>query len=148
LLLLSGALIDPEDEAIRDLSRAREVAMRDLNDAKHQLKSMFVRNNIRYSGSDSWSLKHLRWLTEIVLPHPCQQIVLQEMIQTISERMARLERLYNELTHQVKQWRYYPVVKAIQAMRGIRLLIATGMIAQLGDLSRFDSPRKLMKYAA
>ena len=137
---------EPEDEAVRDLSRAREVAMRDLNDAKHQLKSMFLRNNILYKGSDSWSLKHLRWLTEIVLPHPCQQIVLQEMIQTISERINRLKRLDNELTHQVKQWRYYPVVKAIQAMRGIRLLIATGMIAELGDLSRFDTPRKLMKY--
>ena len=137
---------EPEDEAVRDLSRAREAAMRDLNDAKHQLKSMFLRNNIRYKGSDNWSLKHIRWLTEIVLPHPCQQIVLQEMIQTISERMARLKRLDNELTHQVKQWRYYPVVKAIQAMRGVRLLIATGMIAELGDLSRFDTPRKLMKY--
>ena len=137
---------EPEDEAVRDLSRAREVAMRDLNDAKHQLKSMFLRNNIRYNGSDSWSLKHLRWLTEIVLPHPCQQIVLQEMIQTISERMARLKRLDNELTHQVKQWRYYPVVKAIQALRGVRLLIATGLITELGDLSRFDTPRKLMKY--
>ena len=137
---------EPEDEAVRDLSRAREVAMRDLNDAKHQLKSMFLRNNIRYKGSDNWSLKHLRWLTEIVLPHPCQQIVLQEMIQTISERITRLKRLDNELTHQVKQWRYYPVVKAIQAMRGVRLLIATGMIAELGDLSRFDTPRKLMKY--
>lgn len=137
---------EPEDEAVRDLSRAREVAMRDLNDAKHQLKSMFLRNNIRYKGSDSWSLKHLRWLTEIVLPHPCQQIVLQEMIQIISERMARLTRLDNELTHQVKLWRYYPVVKAIQAMRGVRLLIATGLAAELGDLSRFDSPRKLMKY--
>lgn len=137
---------EPEDEAIRDLSRAREVAMRDLNDAKHQLKSMFLRNNIRYTGSDSWSLKHLRWLTEIVLPHPCQQIVLQEMIQTISERMERLKRLDNELTHQVKLWRYYPVVKAIQAMRGVRLLIATGLVAELGDLSRFDTPRKLMKY--
>jgi len=137
---------EPEDEAVRDLSRAREVAMRDLNDAKHQLKSMFLRNNIHYKGSDNWSLKHIRWLTEIVLPHPCQQIVLQEMIQSISERMARLKRLDNELTHQVKLWRYYPVVKAIQAMRGIRLLIATGMIAELGDLNRFDTPRKLMKY--
>ncbi len=137
---------EPEDEAVRDLSRAREVAMRDLNDAKHQLKSMFLRNNIRYTGSDNWSLKHLRWLTEIVLPHPCQQIVLQEMIQVISERMDRLKRLDNELTHQVKLWRYYPVVKAIQALRGVRLLIATGLIAELGDLSRFDTPRKLMKY--
>jgi len=137
---------EPEDEAVRDLSRARAVAIRDLNDAKHQLKSMFLRNNISYKGADNWSLKHLRWLTELALPHPCQQIVLQEMIQTISERIARLKRLDNELTHQVKIWRYYPVVKAIQAMRGVRLLVATGLISELGDLSRFDTPRKLMKY--
>lgn len=137
---------EPEDEAIRDLSRARETAMKDLNDARLQLKALLLRNNIRYSGNPNWSLKHLRWLTEIILPHPCQQIVLQEMIQTITERMKRLTRLDNELTHHVKQWRYYPVVQAVQAMRGVKLIVATGVIAELGDLTRFDHPRKLMSY--
>ena len=137
---------ETEDEAIRDLSRARETAMKDLNDARYQLKALLLRNNIRYDGKANWSLKHLRWLTEMILPHRCQQIVLQEMIQVITERMSRLERLDNELTHQVKLWRYYPVVKAIQALRGVRLLVATGVIAELGDLSRFDTPRKLMSY--
>lgn len=137
---------EPEDEAIRDLSRAREVAMKDLKDAKYQLKALLLRNNINYLGTANWSLKHLRWLTELVLPHPAQQIVLQEFIQTINERIARLERLDNELTHHVYQWRYYPVVKAIQAMRGVRLLVAAGVVAELGDLTRFDHPRKLMSY--
>ena len=137
---------EPEDEAVRDLSRAREVAMKDLKDAKYQLKALLLRNNINDAGTANWSLKHLRWLTELVLSHPAQQLVLQEFIQTISERMARLERLDNELTHHVHQWRYYPVVKAIQAMRGVRLLVAAGVIAELGDLSRFDHPRKLMSY--
>ncbi|WJE10871.1 IS110 family transposase [Pseudoalteromonas sp. JC3] len=137
---------EPEDEAIRDLSRAREVAMKDLKDAKYQLKALLLRNNINYAGTANWSLKHLRWLTELVLPHPAQQIVLQEFIQTINERTARLERLDNELSHHVYQWRYYPVVKAIQAMRGVRLLVAAGIVAELGDLTRFDHPRKLMSY--
>ena len=137
---------EPEDEAVRDLSRAREVAMKDLKDAKFQLKALLLRNNINYSGTANWSLKHLRWLTELVLPHPAQQIVLQEFIQTINERTARLSRLVNELSHHVHQWRYYPVVKAIQAMRGVRLLVATGVVAELGDLTRFDHPRKLMSY--
>ena len=137
---------EPEDEAIRDLSRAREVAMKDLKDAKYQLKALLLRNNINYAGTANWSLKHLRWLTELVLPHPAQHIVLQEFIQTINERTARLERLDNELAHHVYQWRYYPVVKAIQAMRGVRLLVAAGVVAELGDLSRFDHPRKLMSY--
>ena len=137
---------EPEDEAVRDLSRAREVAMKDLKDAKYQLKALLLRNNINYKGTANWSQKHLRWLTEIVLPHPAQHIVLQEFLHTITERISRLERLDNELTHHVHQWRYYPVVKAIQAMRGVRLLVATGVVAELGDLSRFDHPRKLMSY--
>ena len=137
---------EPEDEAIRDLSRAREIAMKDLKDAKYQLKALLLRNNINYAGTANWSLKHLRWLTELVLPHPAQHIVLQEFLQTITERISRLERLDNELTHHVHLWRYYPVVKSIQAMRGVRLLVATGVVAELGDLSRFDHPRKLMSY--
>ena len=137
---------EPEDEAIRDLSRARERAMDDLKAAKYQLKAMLLRNYIQYEGKDNWSLKHLRWLTEIVLPYPAQQLVLQEYIQTVNERLARLKRLDDELLHHVKQWRFYPVVKAIQAMRGVRLLVAAGVISELGDLTRFDHPSKLMAY--
>ena len=80
-----------EDEAIRDLSHARETAMKDLNDTRYQLKALPLRNNIRYDGKANWSLKHLRWLTEMILPHRYQQIVLQEMIQVITERVSRLE---------------------------------------------------------
>lgn len=137
---------EAEDEAIRDLSRARETAMKDLKDAKFQLKGFLLRNNIQATVNDNWSKKHLRWLTDLILPHHSQQIVLQEMIITISERIQRLQRLDNELLHQVKNWRYYPVVKAVQAMRGVRLLVALGTIAELGDLRRFDHPRKLMAY--
>ena len=96
---------EPEDEAVRDLSRAREAAMKDLKEAKYQLKALLLRNNIRYEGTANWSKKHLRWLTELILPHPAQQIVLQEQLQTIEERIRRLERLDNELTHHVHQWR-------------------------------------------
>ena len=150
--LLKQGAIEPiyvpeaEDEAMRDLSRARERAMRDLNDARYQLKAFLLRNHIIYDGKANWSLKHLRWLTELVLPHPSQQIVLQEHIQIVNERTDRLVRMDNELDHQARLWRYYPVVKSIQAMRGIQLITAVGLITELGDLSRFDNPRKLMSY--
>jgi len=62
------------------------------------------------------------------------------------ERQHRFERLDNELEHHVRNWRYYPVIKVIQAMRAVRLRVAVGVIAELGDLSRFDHPRKLMAY--
>lgn len=137
---------EPEDEAVRDLSRIREIAMRDLNDARRQLKALLLRNNINYPGTANWSAKHLRWLTELVLPHPAQHIVLQESLNTISERVARLERLDNQLAHHIMQWRYFPLVKAVQAMRGVALLVAAGMVAELGDLTRFEHPRQLMSF--
>ncbi len=90
---------EPEDEAVRDLSRSRETAMKDLKDAKYQLKALLLRNNINCKIKDNWSQQHLRWLAELVLPHPCQQIVLQEAVSTITERLKRLKRLDNELTH-------------------------------------------------
>ena len=62
---------EPEDEAVRDLSRAREVAMKDLKDAKYQLKAMLLRNNINCKTKDNWNAAHLRWLTELVLPSSC-----------------------------------------------------------------------------
>lgn len=68
------------------------------------------------------------------------------MIQTVSERIARLKRFDEELLYHVKQWRYYPVVKAIQAMRGVRLLVAAGVVSELGDITRFDHARKLMAH--
>lgn len=76
-----------------------------------------------------------------MLPHPAQQIVLQEYLQTVNERIARLERLVKELQHQVHRWRYYPVVKALQAMRGIRLIVAAGVIAELGAITKCGNSR-------
>ena len=137
---------EAEDEAVRDLSRAREAACHDLKRAKHQLKSFLLRNFINYAGSNNWGPKHRRWLAELMLPHPAQQIVLQELIHTLNERTQRLNNLNNELAHIVRDWRFYPVVKSIQAMRGISLIIASGLICELGDLTRFDHPSKLMAY--
>ncbi|MFS1872850.1 transposase [Vibrio lentus] len=68
------------------------------------------------------------------------------MIITISERMQRLQRLDNELLHQVKNWRYYPVVKAIQAMRGLRLLCCSRHHCRARRPTSLDHPRKLMAY--
>lgn len=137
---------EADDEAVRDLSRAREAACHDRKRAKHQIKSFLLRNFILYKGSANWGPKHRRWLAEIMLPHPAQQIVLQEMIHTLNERTQRLNNLDNELVHIGSQWRFYPVVKAIQAMRGVSLIVAMGLICELGDLTRFDHPSKLMAY--
>ena len=73
-----------EDEAIRDLSRAREDAIRDLKAAKYRLKAFLLRQDIRYTGQANWGPAHLRWLAEVVCPTPAQQIVFQEYIRAVT----------------------------------------------------------------
>ena len=67
-----------EDEAMRDLSRAREDTLSDLKDAKFRLKAFLLRHDIRSTGRANWSPAHLRWLAAVVCPTPAQHIVFQE----------------------------------------------------------------------
>ena len=135
-----------EDEALRDLSRGREDAMDDLKRSKRRLKSFLLRQDIRYEGRANWNAAHLRWLAQVVCPPPPQQIVFQEYVRAVTEQQERRERLERELHEAVKSWRLYPVVEAIQALRGVELTGAIILLAELGDLTRFDNPRQLMAY--
>src|SRR2546421_5254737 len=135
-----------DDEAIRDLSRAREDTLRDLKAAKLRLKAFLLRHDIRYTGRANWSPAHLRWLSEVVCPTPAQQLVFQEYVQTVTEQTERLQRLEQALREQVQTWRFQPVVEALQALRGVQFTVAVTTVAELGDLTRFDNPRQLMNY--
>jgi transposase len=132
------------DEAIRDLARAREDALRDLNAARYRLKALLLRNDIRYAGRANWTAEHVRFLARVVLPTPAPQIVVQEYVRTVTERTDLLRRLESELLEQAKTWRFYPVVEALQALRGVQFTVAITTVAELGDLTRFDAPRQLM----
>ena len=135
-----------DDEAIRDLTRAREDAISDLKSAKFRLKAFWLRQDIRYVGRANWGPAHLRWLSEVVCPTPAQQIVFQEYIRAVNEHTERLQRLEQELQDHVKAWRLNPVVEALQALRGVQFTVAVTMVAEVGDLTRFDNPRELMKF--
>jgi transposase len=133
-----------DDEAIRDLSRAREDILRDLKAAKLRLKAFLRRHDIRHTGRATWSPAHLRWLRESVCPTPVQQLVFQEDVQTVTDQTERVQRLEHALPEEVKTWRFYPVVEARQALRGVQFTVAVTPVAELGDLTRFDHPRPLM----
>src|ERR671923_2502541 len=135
-----------EDEAIRDLTRAREDTLSDLKDAKFRLKAFLLRHDIRYVGRANWGPAHLRWLSEVVCPTPAQQIVFQEYIRAVQEHTERLQRLEQELQEHVQAWRLYPVVEALQALRGVQFTVAVTTVAELGDLTRFENPRELMQF--
>jgi transposase len=139
-LARSGDLTAMEDEAIRDLTRAREDTLSDLKDAKFRLTAFFLRHDSRYTGRATWSLAHLRWLSEVVCPTPAQHIVFQEYVRAVNEHTARLQRLEHELREHVQSWRLTPVVETLQALRGVPCTGAVTMVAAGGRPQPFRSP--------
>jgi transposase len=135
-----------DDEAIRDLTRARADTISDRKDAKFRLKAFLLRHDIRYTGRATWSPAHLRWLSEVVCPTPAQPIVFQEYVRAVHDQTEHLQRLEQELPDHVKAWRLHPGVEALQALRGVQCTVAVTMVAEIGDLTRFDNPRELMKF--
>jgi transposase len=148
-LMRSGDLIPVyvpavEDEAMRDLCRAREETIRDLKTAKFRLKAFLLRHDSRSTGQATWGPAHLRWRSEVVWPTPAQQIVFQAYVHAVTEHTARLERMEQALHDQVQTWRLAPAVDALQGLRGVQCTVAVTMMAELGDLTRFENPRQLM----
>jgi transposase len=135
-----------EDDAIRDLSRAREDPLSARKDAKFRLKAFGLRHDIRSTGRAKGGPAHLRWLAEVVCPTPAQHIVCQEDVRAVTAHTECLQRLDQALHDQVTSWRLPPVVAALQAPRGVQGTVAVTMVADMGALTRFETPRELMKF--
>jgi len=137
---------DPQDEAVRDLLRARDQVRQHQHRARQQLKMFLLRHNLRYAGTTAWTPAHLRYLATIKMPFAEQQFVFQEMLCVITEAGQRLERYEKQLPGVVAGWRWEPVVRALMSLRGLALLNAATLVAELGDLHRFPTARQLMGY--
>ena len=137
---------EPQDEAVRDLLRARYQVSKQQHRARQQLKMFLLRHNLRYAGKTAWTPAHLRYLGTIKMPFAEQQFVFQEMVNVISEAGARLARYEKHLPGVVAGWRWEPVVKALMSLRGVALLNASTLVAELGDLHRFETAGRLMSY--
>jgi len=135
-----------DDEAMRDLVRGREDAVNATRKARQRLSAFMLRHGIRYPGRKSWSVPHLRWLAGIKMPHPAQQVTLQEYSHSIEECSERVDRLTEQILKLIPTWRMAPVVNALQALRGVAPIVASTMVVEIGDLRRFDNPRQLMAY--
>jgi len=135
-----------EDEAMRDLIRCREDSIRAIRKAKQRLLAFLLRHAIRYSAKTNWTKAHFNWLSDLKMAHPAQQIALQEYINSINESKDRVVRLTEQITDHVKEWRHESLVKALQALRGVSLLTAATLVAELGPLERFSNPRHLMGF--
>lgn len=137
---------DAADEAIRDLSRAREDAVEARHQARLQLKSFLLRHDVRYAGKTSWCKAHYLWLAKQVFSQAAAQNAFTEYCLAVQAADQRVERLTKALEGAVTQWRFADVVAALQALRGVATVTAIGLAAEIGDFGRFDHPRKLMGY--
>lgn len=139
-------VLDEADEALRDLVRAREDAVRSRLKARQRLQAMLLRHGHRYHGKTAWTPAHERYLSQLSFKHPAQQIAFVEYRQAVNESYRRVERLTEALREQVQTWRMRPVVEALMTLRGIDFVAATTLCAELGDLRRFAHPRELMSF--
>ena len=134
------------DEAIRDLCRARTDAVDDHRRCRHRLKAFLLRHGYRYQGKANWSQPHMRYLRELVLPHPAMKTILEEYLQGIDAAHQRVQRIEASMLSLLQTWRLKPAVEALMAFRGFQLVAAMITVSELGDIHRFEHPRQLMTY--
>jgi transposase len=134
------------DEAIRDLSRAREDAVKSRLQMRQQLKGFLLRHGRVYGGKTSWCGAHDRWLSEVKFDEDAARIAFTEYWLATQAADQRVQRLSAALEASIAGWRFEPIVLALQALRGVAAITAIGLVAEIGDLSRFEHPRKLMGY--
>ncbi|MBV9789221.1 MAG: IS110 family transposase [Chloroflexi bacterium] len=137
---------DPTHEAVRDLVRTRMMAVEDYRRKRQHVTGFLLRHGRTYTGKTSWKGHHLRWLDGQNFDHPAQRLAFQEMLNAVRAVRDRLDRLEAALLEIVPSWTMAPVVAAFQAMRGVQFLTAATMVAEAGDLRRFDHPRQLMAF--
>jgi transposase len=137
---------DPHHEAMRDLVRAREASVEDLRSKRQQVSSFLLRQGLHYPGKKTGTKAHMTWLASQKLAFCEQRIAFEEMLLAMREAQERVLRLEAAIRAAVPDWSLAQVVGALMAMRGIDLVSAAAFLAEIGDLSRFQTPRELMAY--
>jgi transposase len=135
-----------DDKAFRDLSCSWASAKDDLKRARQRLKAFLLLHGVGFTGRVDWGPSHRRWLSTFAFDSAWQQLAFEEYRRAIEDRLAQGDRLEAALRETVPNWRFYPVVLGLQAMRGVQFTTAVGMLAEFGDLSRFVHPRQLMAW--
>lgn len=138
---------DEEQEAMRDLTRARADMKGQEQKARQQLNAFVLRHGHGWpSNRGRWTQAHFNWLESLTFAHDWQQVVLQEYINAVRAASQRVADLTAQLMRALPQWSLAPVVDSLVALRGVDKVAAVTLLAELGDLSRFDSPTQLMAF--
>jgi transposase len=136
---------DEAVEAIRDLERARDDAKCAERVARHQLSKFLLRHDRRWQGT-TWTRKHRDWIRTQQFAYPAQQRVLEDYLKTVEDLAERVERLTKQVAELVQETTLAPLVKALQAFRGISVVSAVTIAAETGDLRRFATAGQFMSY--
>jgi transposase len=137
---------DETTEAMRDLERAREDAKRAQGTARRQLQQFLLRHGRQFEGKTAWTGEHMEWIRYLKFDHEAHNRVLVDYVAAVENATVRLVALTKDIVDLVETWSMRPLVKALQALRGVQLLTAVTLVAEIGNFARFASAPKLMAY--
>ena len=135
-----------EQEAIRDLTRAREDMLAMQQKARQRLGAFLLRHERVFPGCCRWTKAHFGWLEEQAFERPVQQVVFQEYVDTVLKAQVRVKGLDRQMDEALVSWSLRPTVEALISLRGVNRITAMTVLAELGDLTCFDSLRQLMGF--
>jgi transposase len=137
---------DDKTESIRDLERARDDAKQDETRARHRLGKFLLRHERRWNGKTNWTKAHMEWIRQQTFEHEAQNQVLREYLRKLDEASDALDRFATAIAEAVKGWALEPLVRDYQALRGVQILTATVIAAEVGDMRRFASAKHFMSF--
>lgn len=136
-----------EDEALRDLVRAREDAKEDELRAKHRLIKFLLRHEINAPiGVKRWTYAYRDWLNTLSFEKELLNVVFQEYYQQLLEIEQRIQRFEKEIEKQAEDSYHAPMIQALQVLRGVAVITATSLVAEIGSFQRFKTAKNFMSY--
>jgi transposase len=144
--LVAVFIPDEKTEAIRDLERAREDAKKAERVVRHQLSKFLLRNGRRYPLKTNWNDAHRAWIAKQLFAEPAQQYVLSDGLAAVEAATLRCQQLTERLKELTKGWELEPLLKALQALRGVEFVTAVTLVAEVGDFRRFAKATDFMGY--
>jgi transposase len=136
-----------EEEALRDLVRAREDLRGDLMRARHRMGKLLLRHDVRYDGTgDNWTHRHRQWLSTVRLTERGAQATLLDHLGAIDALIIRRDQLEATLAELVPSSPWAQPIARLRCLRGIDTLSAAGLCAEISDFERFAHPKQLMSY--
>jgi transposase len=144
--LVAVAIPDAATEAVRDLVRARDAAKRAERVARQQLDKLLLRHGRHWSGATNWTQGHWAWLRSQRFEERALQVAFDDGVGAVEAATERVAALTSAIGEVVPTWSAGPLVRALQAFRGIQLVTAATVVAEIGDFARFPHPRRLMAY--